>query len=87
MLDFVGFGVSFDLPLFDETKAISKAKIQISQAEILKEHTLLKIENEIFQTHSNLLEIIEFIHSIDENYENDLDELLDSYTKIIAQEI
>lgn len=82
MLDFVGFGVSFDLPFFDRNQGnIQKAEIQINQAEILKEHTLLKIENEIFQTHSNLLEIIEFIHSIDENYENDLDELLDSYTK------
>ena len=81
MLDFVGFGVSFDLPLFDRNQGnIQKAEIQISQAEILKKHTLLKIENEIFQTHRNLLENIEFMQSIDENYENDLDELLDNYT-------
>lgn len=82
MLDFVGFGVSFDLPLFDRNQGnIQKAKIQISQAEILKEHTLLKIENEIFQIHRNLLENIEFMQSIDEKYENNLDELLENYTK------
>lgn len=82
MLDFIGFGVSFDLPLFDRNQGnIQKAEIQINQAEILKQHTLLKIENEIFRIYRNLLETAEFIHSIDENYENDLDELLESYTK------
>lgn len=82
MLDFVGFGVSFDLPLFDRNQGnIQKAEIQISQAEILKDHTLLQIENEIFQTHQNLLEIIDFMHAIDDDYADDLDELLASYTK------
>lgn len=82
MLDFVGFGVSFDLPVFNRNKGnITKAKLQIENAKVQKEQTLLTIENEIFLAYKSLQQAIDFVKSIEPNYEKDLDLLLENYTK------
>lgn len=82
MLDFVGFGVSFDLPVFNRNKGnIKKAKLQIENAKVQKEQTVLTIENEIFLSYKSLQQAIDFIKDIEPNYEKDLDLLLDNYTK------
>jgi len=82
MLDFVGFGVSFDLPVFNRNKGnIKKAQISIESSKIQKEQTVLTIENEIFLNYKSLLQAIDFINEIEPDYEKDLDLLLDNYTK------
>lgn len=82
MLDFVGFGVSFDLPVFNRNKGnITKAKLQIENAKVQKEQTLLTIENEIFLAYKSLQQAIDFVKNIEPDYENDLDLLLENYTK------
>ncbi len=82
MLDFVGFGVSFDLPVFNRNKGnITKAKLQIENAKVQKEQTVLTIENEIFLAYKSLQQAIDFVKNIEPDYENDLDLLLDNYTK------
>jgi len=82
MLDFVGFGVSFDLPVFNRNKGnIKKAKLQIENAKVQKEQTVLTIENEIFLSYKSLQQAIDFIKDIEPNYEKNLDLLLDNYTK------
>ena len=82
MLDFVGCGVSFDLPVFNRNKGnIKKAKFQIENAKVQKEQTVLTIENEIFLSYKSLQQAIDFIKDIEPNYEKDLDLLLDNYTK------
>ena len=82
MLDFVGFGVSFDLPVFNRNKGnITKAKLQIENAKIQKEQTVLTIENEIFLAYKSLQQAIDFVKNIEPDYENDLDLLLENYTK------
>lgn len=82
MLDFVGFGVSFDLPVFNRNKGnITKAKLQIENAKVQKEQTLLTIENEIFLAYKSLQQAIDFVKSIEPDYEKDLDLLLENYTK------
>src|SRR5690606_35549248 len=61
MLDFVGFGVSFDLPVFNRNKGnIRKAKLQIENAKVQKEQTVLTIENEIFLSYKSLQQAIDF---------------------------
>lgn len=82
MLDFVGFGVSFDLPVFNRNKGnITKAKLQIEDAKVQKEQTVLTIENEIFLAYKSLQQAIDFVKNIEPDYENDLDLLLENYTK------
>lgn len=82
MLDFVGVGVSFDLPVFNRNKGnITKAKLQIENAKVQKEQTVLTIENEIFLAYKSLQQAVDFVKSIEPDYENDLDLLLENYTK------
>lgn len=82
MLDFVGFGVSFNLPVFNRNKGnITKAKLQIENAKVQKEQTVLTIENEIFLAYKSLQQAIDFVKNIEPDYENDLDLLLENYTK------
>ena len=82
MLDFVGLGVSFDLPLFNRNKGgIKKAQISIENAKYQKEQTLLTLENDIFLAYKSLQQAIDFVKNIEPDYENDLDLLLENYTK------
>lgn len=82
MLDFVGFGVSFDLPVFNRNKGgIKKAQISIESAKYQKEQTVLTIENEIFLAYKSLQQAVDFVKSIEPDYEKDLDLLLENYTK------
>ncbi len=82
MLDFVGFGVSFDLPVFNRNKGnITKAKIGIESAKLLTQHTVNTIENEIYLAYKSLLQAIYFVEKIEPEYESDLDLLLENYTK------
>lgn len=82
MLDFVGIGVSFDLPIFNRNKGgIKKAQISIENAKVQKEQTVLTIENEISLSYKSLQQAIDFLNKIDTDYEKDLDFLLENYTK------
>lgn len=82
MLDFVGFGVSFDWPVFNRNKGgIKKAKISIESAKHQKEQTVLTIENEIFLAYKSLQQAVNFVSEIEPDYGKDLDLLLENYTK------
>lgn len=82
MLDFVGFGVAFDLPFFNRNKGnIKKAQISIEYAKMQKEQKKLAIESEVFLAYKALQQAIHFINNIEPEYENDMDTLLEHYTK------
>lgn len=82
MLDFIGFGVSMDIPFFNRNQGnIKYAKIGIEHAKIQYEQMTLNIENEIVLSYQNLSNAITFLEEIDSNYETTLDLLLTNYTK------
>lgn len=82
MLDFIGFGVSFDLPVFNRNKGnIKKAQISIKNAEVKKEQSLIAIENDIYLSYRSLQQAIDFLDKIDADYVGDLDLLLEKYTQ------
>lgn len=82
MLNFVGVGVSFDLPLFNRNQGkIKQAQISIQNAKVRKEQTILTIENEIALSYKSLQQAIAFLDKIEAGYEDDLDLLLENYTK------
>lgn len=82
MLDFVGFGVSMDLPVFNRNQGnIKKAKLELEQAKVKSGMKSRTAETELNQTLKDLKNAAGFIHSIDSDYESSLDELLSSYNK------
>lgn len=82
MLNFVGFGVSMDLPFFNKNQGnIRQAQIGVKQAKILFEQKEQTIENEIVLAYQNLKTSTLFLKSIEEGYGQTLDELLQAYTK------
>lgn len=82
MLDFVGFGVTMDLPFFNRNQGnIKYAQIGIEQSKILYEQMTLSIENEIVLSFQNLTNAIAFLEEIEPDYETTLDMMLTSYTK------
>ncbi len=82
MYNFVGFGLSIDLPLFDRNQGnIKSAKFEIEQAQLLYEEKNLSVQNEIAMAFENLDAAIRFYESIEPGYERTLNELLQQYTK------
>jgi len=80
MPDFVGFGFSLDLPLFNINKAgIKKAKINMEMAENNKKQIVNNIENEIYFSYKLLQEALEFHGIIEFSEEEDLDILFNKY--------
>jgi len=82
---FIGFGIAIDIPVFDRNQGnISYAKIGMEQTKILMEEKQLKVKAEVSQNYKDLLSAIALYESIDPLYEQDLDTLLNSYTKNFA---
>lgn len=82
MYNFVGFGLTIDLPFFNRNQGnIKYAQIGIEQSKILHQQMTLSIENEIVLSFQNLSNAINFLEEIEPGYEATLDMLLTSYTK------
>jgi len=82
MRDFVGFGISFDLPIFDRNKGnIKEAKIDIELAKLDTKTKLNEIANDIVEAFRNYHHAEALYKDIDSDYEGQLDQLLDAYLK------
>lgn len=80
--NFVGFGLSFDLPVFDRNKGtIKHAEFEIAQSKLLAQQLELTLENEIVSAYKNLTNAITFYQSIDASYESTLDRMLTNYSQ------
>lgn len=79
---FVGFGVAIDIPLFNRNQGnIKYAKLGMERTKVLISEKQNRIKAEVSQGYLDLLSEIMLYESIDPNYENDLDRLLESYTQ------
>jgi len=82
MLDFVGFGVAMDLPIFNRNQGkIKHAQLAQAKANLLAQQSTHSIANEIALSYQNFLNAINFRQGISADYESDLDKLLISYTE------
>ncbi|RYD86132.1 MAG: TolC family protein, partial [Sphingobacteriales bacterium] len=82
MNNFVGFGFSVDLPFFNQNKGnIRSAKIEIEQSRLLAEQKSNSAQAEIIQAYSNLTGVKKVYEDIEQDYEKDLDLLVNSYLK------
>lgn len=82
MLDFVGFGVAMDIPVFNRNQGnIKSAKAEKMQAEVLQKQIQNNVANEVAQAYSNYKHALDFVKNIDNNYIEALSKMLDAYTK------
>lgn len=82
MRDFIGFGLSFDLPIFDRNKGnIKEAKLGVQIAELEAKNKKNEIANDIIEALRNYLQAQDLYNQIDADYELQLDRLLEAYVK------
>lgn len=82
---FIGFGLAIDLPLFDRNQGnIKYAKLGIDQTKVLLNEKHVRVRAEVSQGYKDLLASITLYESIDQQYEQILDRLLNSYTRNFA---
>jgi len=86
MLDFVGFGLTFDLPIFNRNQGnIRFAQTEIERTNLVQQHITQIIEHHVTEAYYNLLIAVDFQKNISSDYEQTLDELLQSYTTNFQQ--
>lgn len=79
--DFVGFGIAMDLPVFNRNKGnIRIAELEIQQAKLNQQFVTSGIEKEVSLAVQQFRKALDFIHQIDEDYESELDQILNAYT-------
>ncbi len=80
--DFVGIGLSIDLPFFDRNKGgIRKAELNVAQADFAQTEHLKRVNAEVFEKYKNLMQTKRFFQDIDRDYVDDLDLSIEVYTK------
>ena len=84
--NYVGFGVSMDLPFFDRNKGnIRAAQISVRQSQTLVEQKLLEVRNEVTHALQNYTLVYDFNRQITGEFITDLDEMLEKYMQHFIQ--
>ncbi|WP_430612199.1 TolC family protein [Flavobacterium sp. JP2137] len=82
MRDFVGLGISFELPLFNHNKGnIKDAQLEIEKTQIQLTQKRYTIANDIVEAYQNYLRSKELYDELESDYEDNLDDLLQRYHK------
>lgn len=81
--DFVGFGVSFDLPILNRNQgAIKAARLNRDQSLYMEKQQINQVQHEIVEAYSNYLQAYDFYQKIGNNeLLTELDSMLEIYTK------
>lgn len=86
MNNFVGIGFSMDLPFFDRNQgSIKVAKFDIDKSKFAREEKNNEAQNEVIKAYEDVVVAQKLYEQISENYETELDTLLESYFKNFAQ--
>lgn len=79
---FFGFGLSIDLPVFDRNQgAIKYAQLGIENTAMRAEEIRSRANAEFNQNHKDFMSALTFYQTIETNFENDLDEIFEGYTR------
>lgn len=81
--DFVGFGVSFNIPILNRNQGnIKAAKASIRQSQYLMQYQQSVVQNEVVEAYNSYSQIYKLYEKINnENLLAELDNMLDVYTK------
>ena len=79
---FFGFGLSIDLPVFNRNQgAIKHAQLGIENTSLRYNDIRLRAQAEFNQNYKDFLAAIAFYETIDVDFEKDLDDIFESYTR------
>lgn len=82
MLNFFGFGIVMDLPLFDRNQGnIRQAQVVADQSRTLAGYKASEVENEVALAYGNLLNALRLASKTDSDYEAALDDMLLAHTR------
>jgi len=81
--DYIGFGLSFDLPVFNRNQGnIKAATLGMEQSKYLEQQVQNEVFNEIHEAYNNYEQSLNFYRKISSNeLFSELDSMLDVYTK------
>jgi cobalt-zinc-cadmium efflux system outer membrane protein len=80
--DYVGFGVSMDLPVFDRNQGnIRAAQVSIRQSQALIEHKRLEVRSEVSHAMQNYTLAYNFNRQIADDFLSEIDGMLESYIR------
>lgn len=86
MNDFVGIGFSIDLPFFNRNQGnIKVAKFDIEKSKYAKTEKNKEAQNEVIKAFEDVLIAKKMYENTNEEYEKDLDTILESYFRNFAQ--
>ncbi|KQS26661.1 TolC family protein [Dyadobacter sp. Leaf189] len=86
LLNFFGFGVKFDVPVFNRNQgAILESKIGIDLAKVQADQTSKRIEAEVAVAFRNLQKSLTAYQNLDAAYSEELDNVLAAYTRYFVQ--
>lgn len=82
MLNFVGFGVSMDLPIWNRNQGnIALAQVERKKNAVQQEQLRLYIQNNIAIAYEEFESTRSFLKDINNDYDKEMDSLLEAYTK------
>lgn len=81
--DFVGFGISFDIPVLNRNQgAIKAARISRDQSQYVEKQQINQLQHEVVEAYTNYLQTYSLYEKINNNeLFAELDSMLDIYTK------
>lgn len=80
--DYIGFGVSFDLPIFNRNQGeIRFAKEAIEIQEIKQQQFLLEVQHELEKEYQKLEQLLAIRNGIETDYREGLEDMLKLYTQ------
>lgn len=80
LYNFFGLGLTIDLPVFNRNQgAIRHAEYALKTTELLSQYKAQEVSNELILSWQNLQKSIELYNEIEPDYEQTLDDLLESY--------
>jgi cobalt-zinc-cadmium efflux system outer membrane protein len=82
LYNFIGFGIGIDLPIFNRNQGnIKYARIGIDRANLLHQQTSHQVDAEVVAAYRNLQSSLAFYQTIEADYGQELDQLLESFTQ------
>lgn len=82
MLNFIGFGVSFDLPVFNRNQGnIKVAQLDVQQQQLRKQMLLNESTNELFALYKKTNNSVELLEKLDIQFQDELAQILGAYTR------
>jgi outer membrane protein, heavy metal efflux system len=82
LLNFIGFGVAMDIPVFNRNQGnIKAARLGMERSRTIAQQTENRVHSEVVRAYQDLIVALDLYENIEPDYESTLDQLLENYTR------